>query len=629
FIAAPLFLVLLSGGRLLAADDSPYLSGLLASAREKGLSEDRYWDVLLHYRRSGRSAESLVDDPQFFLALDGKNNPRAELEATLRSFFQEEQTGSEHPRCRFVARYQWLKERLQIDEGRLPPVTCARFEDAFARINPKSAVLVFPSAHPSSPTTMFGHTFIRIDGAYESELISHGVSYGAVITDTNGIVYGFKGVFGFYRGYFSILPYYAKVKEYTYMEHRDMWEYGLDLTEDEVRRMVLHIWELENNYSDYYFFDENCSSMLLFLIEAARPSLHLTDQAGSGIRFWVIPSDTIRIMRENGLIKQVKYRPSQARRIHAMASSLDQPGQITALAVVDKTISPQFVLESEKTPEEKMKILDLSAEFLQYRALRGEIAKEDYLKEYLNILNARSTLGKPAGELYPLPQPPQPEEGHRSGRMSVGAGYRGDRAFAEFNWRAAYHDLLDPDEGYVEGSEIKFGDVTGRYFFADNSMKLQSLHLIDIVSLAPRDLFFKPLSWKVNTGFDRELLRDGDDHLVYRLNPGRGFAFHGLGGIVYLMGEADALLSSAFKNRFSVGIGASAGVLAKESGIGKLHLFLQARYYGIVEEHSSIKAAASQNFKITTNNSVTASLSRERAFSLYRSEARLAWNYYY
>jgi len=45
---------------------------------------------------------------------------------------------------------------------------------------------------------------------------------------------------------------------------------------------------------------------------------------------------------------------------------------------------------------------------------------------------------------------------------------------------------MDPDDGFVEGSEIKFGEVTARYYFADNDLRLWSVHVLDIISLAPR-----------------------------------------------------------------------------------------------------------------------------------------------
>ncbi len=93
-----------------------------------------------------------------------------------------------------------------------------------------------------------------------------------------------------------MLPYYTKLQEYSDVDHRDIWEYPLNLTGPEIRKMMLHIREMDGIASDYYFFDENCSYDLLFLLEAARPSVKLTDQ----VHAWLIPLDSVRMVEQRG-----------------------------------------------------------------------------------------------------------------------------------------------------------------------------------------------------------------------------------------------------------------------------------------------------------------------------------------
>src|SRR6266566_2282472 len=88
------------------------------------------------------------DDRGIFMAHTGKTDPQAELEATLAKFFSDELVGrSRQPaQCAFVARYHWLKSELAIDNRRLPPRTCERFQSWFAEMNPQSITLIFASA---------------------------------------------------------------------------------------------------------------------------------------------------------------------------------------------------------------------------------------------------------------------------------------------------------------------------------------------------------------------------------------------------------------------------------------------------------------------------------------------------
>ncbi|MRR37246.1 DUF4105 domain-containing protein, partial [bacterium] len=149
-----------------AGADDPYLADLLKRAEERQLHRERTWEVLLHYRPLGEERESLVDDPRFFLSPQGKISPAAELEATLRGLFAAGPDGDEHPRCRFPARASWLAEELAIDADRLPPRACPQLDEASAAVNPQSVVLVFPSAHPNGPASMFGHTLLRVGSTY-------------------------------------------------------------------------------------------------------------------------------------------------------------------------------------------------------------------------------------------------------------------------------------------------------------------------------------------------------------------------------------------------------------------------------------------------------------------------------
>ncbi|HEV8539821.1 MAG TPA: hypothetical protein VGQ60_01545, partial [Nitrospiraceae bacterium] len=125
--------------------DDPYLTELIGRAAERQLAEEREWHLLLHYRSNlwgGFTSEA--DDPGFFMAPDGKTDPQAELNATLKQFFSPELVGkSRQPaQCAFVARYRWLKEKLSFDDRRLPPQRCDRFDAWFKELNVQSVTMI-------------------------------------------------------------------------------------------------------------------------------------------------------------------------------------------------------------------------------------------------------------------------------------------------------------------------------------------------------------------------------------------------------------------------------------------------------------------------------------------------------
>ena len=133
----------------------------------------------------------------------------------------------------------------------------------------------------------------------------------------------------------------------------------------------------------------------------------------------------------------------------------------------------------------------------------------------------------------------RPDQGHLPGRFGVGAGCRNGSCFTEVDVRPLYHDRLDSVDGYVEGSTINIMHTTLRYDTSQHHLDLHSLHLIDIESLSPRDLFFRPLSWKLNVGAEQKLLPSGKEDLVKFLTVGLGVSRFIGSALIYTLAEAE------------------------------------------------------------------------------------------
>ena len=620
FVPLPLF------AAQVQTTDPPYLSAVLELARQKEIYKEKYWHILLHYKRGPFGTRSLIDDEDFFLSREGKYNPEAELNATIRAFFQEADDQTKPPVCKYIARYTWIKEQLELDSSQLPVPECKQFTELVSQIKPESVSLIFPTTHINSPASMFGHTLLIVETASKSKLLAYAISYAAVTDETFGPLYAIKGLFGFYRGYYSILPYYAKIQEYRDVSDRDIWEYPLNLEYEEVIKLLMHIYELNAIYSDYYFFDENCSYQLFFLLDAARPSLGLADQ----LNLWVIPLDTVRVAKNNGLITGTFYRPSKSTIIKHIASLLPKASRNKALSIVRGDLEPQILLKQDIPKQEKIQICDLASEYLQYLYANDELTQKTYTSSFLNILQVRSKLGAVDEIEYQIPRPTPPDEGHLSNRLSLGFGIKEKDLFQEIEYRAAYHDLTDNDEGYKEGAQIIFGSVALRYYFPDRNLQLESLDLIDIVSIAPRDEFFQNISWKVRTGLYRRVLDDDRDHLLYRLNPGGGFAYQDdWKGLWYVFMETDLNLGPDLENNYAVGIGGSAGFIRKVTGRWKFHLFVRDIYYGLGDTTNSVELALLQNFTITTNTSLSAKILRTLSHGSHQNEASLNFRWFF
>ena len=524
-------------------------NALLKAEREK-LAGSRYWHLLLHMPAD----VSEIDDPAFFLAPDGKENASAELNATIAAFYHETHLDDNATGCRFPARREWLQKRLGL-EG-LPKLHCEAYDTLVRKMDPQSVTLVFSSAHINSPASMFGHTFLRIDSSYQSKMLSYAINYaaGADPDKENGVVFAVKGLFGGYPGFYSLLPYYEKLKEYRDTEQRDVWEYDLDFTHDEVMAMIRHIWELRNIYNWYFFFDENCSYNMLWLMEIARPD---ADLRGHFI-YHVIPMETVHATEEEQLVRAKHYRPSKRTVLLAYEEVLDAQGKAEAIALTEGRLSPEALLADEtRSKQMKRYSLEAASELTQYQLMKGQMKKPTYLKRYHAILSARARLGQ--GEKLPVKQPADPDEGHRATRATVGTGWRDGAPTQILGIRPAYHDIGDSDVGFMPGTQIEFLDLLARYDHKEG-LAVEKATIVSIVSVAPVTTFFHPFSWRMHVGWDQSFYTR---KTTFSAAVGIGYGFGGTWGYGYVMAdpelfvpdEAVGALKPAFGGVFYTGGG--------------------------------------------------------------------------
>lgn len=510
---------------------------LIAQAHAAKLSQSRYWHLLMHAPHE----ESEIDDETFFIAKDGKSNLDSELDRTIRSFNEDKNRTNESLFCHFPARRVWLENELNVSFGE---GECSEYNILVEKMDPQKVTLVFPTAHINSPASMFGHTFLRIDSSMESKLMSYAINYAAQTDETSGLTFAYKGLFGGYYGFYSMLPYYEKLKEYRDSESRDVWEYDLNLTHDEVMAMVRHIWELQRINSWYFFFDENCSYHMLWLTEIARPSAHLRDH----FTYHVIPPETVRAFEEEKLVGRKHFRPSKRTKLLAYEQQLTPESIKITKMLSSGEMKSQDVPMIKSSDTQNRYIFEAAAELVEYSYIEGKLPKEAYAKRYHELLSQRAALGQ--GEPLFIAQKANPDTAHHAARITIGQGWEDDRSPFLIGWRPAYHDLSEDDTGYLSGAQIEFIDLL--LGIEDSKVDLEKLTLLSLASIAPVSQFFKPLSWRMKTGWDRDY-DEGGSSFVARVGAGSAIGNENCFG--YVLSEPEIRLGPVF----DVGAGFTAG----------------------------------------------------------------------
>jgi hypothetical protein len=441
------------------------------------LSNEKYWKILLHFKKN----KSEIDSPNFFLSKNGKFSPKDELNATIYYLTHPKYKDDNSTYCRFPARREWIKSK--IPNLPIKKQNCYELNKELNTIkNIKSVSVIFPTILMNSPASMFGHTLLRLNYANGDYLNSFAINYAAQTDETNGLIYAFKGLTGGYIGKYAVLPYYKKIAEYNDIKNRDIWEYTLNLNQEEIHRLKLHLYEVKETWSYYYYFNKNCSYEILWLIQSARPDIELVYK----FNYKVLPVDTLKEMKNENLIISSNFRPSKQKIILNYYNHIKH-----------KKIALQFEknhneeLIKNLPLKEKQYILDFAIEMTNYKYLSKELPRRKYLKEYISLLKKRSRLGK---ETPPKITPPQnPLTSHESNKLWI-FGKKDDFIIG---FKPAFHYIDDLNIGFTPGAYIDF------FSFETTTKKLQNFYLFRIKSLSPRNDVFKPISWSVKLGGER------------------------------------------------------------------------------------------------------------------------------
>ena len=543
-----------SSAVMAATDELPSAEKITAVAAKT------QWAHLLHYRHHPFTLryQSQNDSPEFFLAKEGKTDLKAELRASVQAFSRTGAADNLSAQCRFPARYQWVKE--QFPEISFSDQSCSEFSDWKNEIGARYLTLIFPASHINSPSSMYGHTLVRMDTADQnsSKLLSYSVNFAANADPSdNELVFSYKGLTGGYPGVVSVMPYYQKTNEYQHLEYRDIWEYELDLTPKEVDQFVRHVWETKDSYFDYYFFDENCSYRLLALLDASSERSDLAKH----FNFTAVPVDTIRVMDEAGLITKTHYRASAASGLEYKSQQSSEQVLETAKALVDSDADIEQLLEN-MSEREQVRALELAHAYARYLAIKKKQDNPVLRKRTIGLLSARAKRPTDA-EFIPAPTPQlRDDEGHYSARVGGWLGAASDevetRAYTDLSLRLAYHDVMDLPEGFVPGSQIQMGEFDLR-IDEEGDTDLQRFTVIDVLSLSHQTYFQSPVAWAVKAGFERP--RGFETEMYGYVKAAFGRAYLTDIGRFYGLADIQLLTDDQFDKGYQLSIGPRLGWL--------------------------------------------------------------------
>ncbi|MFH1727358.1 MAG: DUF4105 domain-containing protein [Pseudomonadota bacterium] len=509
------------------------------------LAKNPYWLILLHYK----NGKSVINNKSFFLSKKGKTNPKLELIATLNSLFQNE-NNENSAICRFPARIKWLKKNLNIIKSDLPKIECPEFKEYNQIINAKFISLLFISESFTSPQSMFGHIALRIARRNNDDFISngHALSFAANLPKgetTTSLIY--KGISGAYDGYFTLSSFDKLKQFYNGFQNRDIWEFKLVLSEDELDNFIKHAWELKNINTDYFFFSMNCATALELILKSAKPNIKLTKIA------FTTPLEIIDLLFKQGLIEAFHLYPSDAKKLKEIKNALnDDEIEIMNDIMHGKLKVSSFFELNEVEENRKALIIEAIKIKNNMNFLNGRISKNQYLSLFSHKDFEKSErLNSPK---LTMQIKANPLKGHDVSRLDIFGGYYHNTFYSALQINPLYHDISDKDAGYTKESSLRFLSTNINYYENKNKFGFNS-SIFKIGAYSPINSDIKKMSFELDSKLAYDFSPRLNKHFYgFYLNGGPGLTFNFweiLSFTNLIMLEADA--SSEFTNNYYLG----------------------------------------------------------------------------
>lgn len=580
---------------------------LKRQAIEYNLHKNPHWLNLLYYKPNSFTGEirSEADAQDFFLSADGKRNSLAELSATIEAIFLPTELGNKHPLCVFPARTTWLINQLQIPEIGIPRPDCSRLTQWRRDFKPTQVSVIMPAAYLNNPSSMFGHAFLKFDAPDDGQsngLMAFTINFAANTASRTGIFdYIHRGLWGGFPSDNSIMRFYRMFKQYSDIENRDIWEFKLNLTPEEMDRLILHVWELKDrNVFNYYFLDENCAYRIIALLDAVRPDLRLRNR----FHLYTIPADAIRALREGGAIEETVYKASALKVFLHYAEQLDNNEKQWIKNVVVKKVSLEREQLSALSPDRTPLVLSIASEYLGLLINSDMLDRKASAKLERTLFLERLHHGVPTKFEEMTPPETSPDLGHKRRRVSFGAGHNEYGDFVSLGYRELYHSFMDPLPGFNKGMEIELLNSELRRY--DNGdIKLQKIDLLNIASYSPINTFFHPLSWRLRLG---RAEREFEDRCPVNYLDGNW-------GITVPMGpvSVSGLVGLSLENSHvfyrDFGLGAEANLdLLYQGAICSFRLGLQSKKYVDSDLGSIAKVFAELSLAVTRNLTIISTM---------------------
>ena len=371
-------------------------------------------------------------------------------------------------------------------------------DSLFFPISPdfKQMYVVFAGPYPSSPSSAFGHLLIIFEPNSNTNIspqLWNAVNFAAAVENYSSPTVLINGLIGRLKGSFESISFYEKIREYSYIDSRDLWLFPIELNKAEKVKIIEYLND-NKEPKRYRFTDNNCATQVAQLILYALGKEYKK-------QFFGLPQDILEH-------EEIKKRIGQPLLIQNIE---EQVKDITATSDIDELMNQDG---DSITINKKVKLLK-TMEWLYFNDFRDLTHEQRKLIQNLRLEISSTPSSYTFEDLRPTPF-----NLHYPARLSI--NYRNSYTrmdVLDLNFRMGLHDFEDFQSVYPKYDFLNFLNIKSS--INNRSFLVNEFWLLNQRSRYPRNKIFSYPSWDLALGVKR-YTKQTDDILAYGIFSGIG-----------------------------------------------------------------------------------------------------------
>jgi hypothetical protein len=497
---------LLVAGTRPAQAESPFsVADLQNHVLQQQLDVSPRWAAMLHVS----NGQARVRDPNFIRSLN-HFSVRQELLDTVAYLYGPQ---SAKAVCQFPARYTWLRAMAGLPT--LSLMHCTDLNEMLARAPADSISLIFASENLSQPSSMMGHLFLKTSGINKTgNKVEHALSFFTDAGTVNIPKLFYDSMVTGKKGYFTLTPYQDEINTYVISEQRTLWEYELNLSQQDRTLVLLHLHELRQADITYFFQRYNCATLVKHVLAIGEPAM--LNEAD----WWTTPKFVVNRVHHTGIIASATVKtPSRW-----IVRNLEEELQASQARQVKDAIESGDASSLSQLPStdrnDGFMMLELGRAYNTYLYDKQRITSAAW--QGLDVqLKHMVQKQYPELELQAV-QNKNPTQSPRDKQVSLGWRHQSGRDKLKLGLLPVSHTLADDNSQSSSENELRLFDSALLIDGANGKVSLDHLTIYATQSLLPRDPMTEGLSGGVNIGFARQMSHTMTSGMAFLLEANLG-----------------------------------------------------------------------------------------------------------